>query len=265
VRTSLPWYKKAVDYNHAAASSALDKLANSSAEHAYAIAQLCGNDPKAIFYYMSAVKKDHPGATAQMMRLANTSNKEAQYALGYEYYQKRKGSAIEAVKLCMKAAQKKHPEALQFMQKTTFTPDACLEIARIYEKGVTGIFRNITRAIEFYTKAGTAEAHLYLAEMYQVDQIEVPLNLEISWQHYLAAAKLGSTTALRPLERMAEEMRSNRKMELAALFKSLGMNYHAKTLEWYKKAEKVGNAAAKRALIDFPQQPFYNRTQPYKL
>jgi TPR repeat protein len=249
---ALSWYKKSVDKGYAPANTVLQELANSTPQQAYDIGLLYEKDvspniSQALRYYMMAAKKEHAASKNKIESLATSGNVEALYVWGYEYYHQHKGNTLEAVKWCVRAAEKNYTQAVNYINNTAFSADIYLRIAGIYETG-EGITKNITRAAEFLTKAsnaGKAEANFKLGQWYENgNPPSIAKDLKKASQYYLKAAQQNYPGALAALERLVNTTSDAQlEFEIGNLYQNVVKNIST-SLTWYKKAADKNHTQA---------------------
>jgi TPR repeat protein len=242
---AIKWYFRAVKQQFSGASSRIWNIANSNSEFAYIVAQCyekgleaIKNTLMAFAYYAISARQDHSEAKEYLERMALSGDPDAQYNFGY-YYHRHKKNVWEAILWCMKAGEQGHTKALEYLT-TVFRVDIYLKIAKTYETGEDGLHKNITRALEFYTKASDLKdkrATLYLAHFYQVDHAGIEKNLEQAFKNYMKAVKLGCQDAWVPLERLGEEMSAKQQLELSHLYRSFSNDERASY--WCSKAKEI--------------------------
>lgn len=188
---------------------------------------------QAFSYYACAARQCHPSAKAHLEQLAHSGNAQAQFALGYEYYQETAQHTLDAVYWCVCAAIQEHEQALSYLYNTQFDAEIYFKIAHQYESAK----QNLTMAIEFYVKAielNHKNAAMQLACFYLIDHGEIKKDKNKAFSYYLKAATLGQLDALIPLERLCEEMGAQEQSALADFYRSI-RNYE-KAAYWTTKA-----------------------------
>lgn len=88
---------------------------------------------------------------------------------------------------------------------------------------------------------------LSVANFYQTASLDNTPNNNLSFLYYIRAANLGALEALAPLERLCEEMNSDRQLELAMVFKNIFCDYQ-KSILWQSKAEETKEVDIKDGL-----------------
>ncbi len=253
---ALKWFKRAEDNGNTKASAQLEQIISPSPLYTYELGKLYegnagekANLPKALNLYLVAARKNHAEARKQLEAIAARGDAQTQYMLGYEYYHSTKDFA-KAVEWCMRAAEKKHKQATDYLTKTTFGVDIYLKIARTYDLGTEGIARNTKRAVEFYVKADalkSKDAAFRLGQLYEEDGKDLEKDIQKACQYYLKAAQLGHKDALLALERLVLMLgHSDWEFKLGELYQKLKNVPTA--LEWYKKAADKGYAPAEAAI-----------------
>lgn len=217
----------------------LERLANLDSEFAYFLAQAYegGTDGfsqdrlKSYHYYALAARQNHTEAKKQLEQLAS-SNPDAQYVLGRHYYAE-KDLILEAAHWCVYAEIQEHKLALKYLTETNFSGLICLDIAGQYERDQSNPARSAKRALEFISKAANKlkdkEVMLQLAQRYQLDQISTKKDLNLAFEYYIKAAKLGDLEALIPLERLVEGMDAQKQLALSRLYGTFFHNIPKKT------------------------------------
>ena len=212
-----------------AAIHELERLAAMSPNVAFSLAQLYEHGTiaavptdakKAYLYYIQAALQAHVEAKSYLEKLIASGDADVQYLFGIEYLLK-KGSLVEAVKLCVKAEMQGHAAALAYLTNTKFTVDVCLQIAEQYALDSENLSRSMPRAVEFYLRAselGSKEATMKLAELYEFGSVGILIDLNKAFDYYMKAAKMGQRDALAPLERLGEGMSVERQMELSSAY-----------------------------------------------
>jgi TPR repeat protein len=147
----------------------------------------------------------------------------------------------------VKAAEKNHPQALHYINKTTFPADVYLKIAKMYETGES-VVKNITRALEFLLKASdasNAEASFKLGQWYESgSQPGVSKDVKKAAQYYLRAAKQSYPGALPALENVSQSLKDAQlEYEVGYIYHTINKNIST-ALSWYKKtADKAHQPA----------------------
>lgn len=200
---ALIWYTKSAVKGHAKALSTLQRLAAQDPKFAYDIGKLYEPDiHTALKYYLMASQRENIDAQKRLEQLALTGNVDAQYCLGFDYYSQYKKNILEGVKWCMKAAEKNHLLAINYVTKTVFPADIYLKMAQWYELG-DQVSVNMTRSLEFYIKASDAGD---LNASYQLGFLEEqkPIkDLDKAIVYYAKAMQGGHILAKTSLERIA--------------------------------------------------------------
>ena len=244
---ALTCFKHLAGKNIKEASIELSKLTSSNPEYAYIVAKLYEHDlqtkdhlKKACDYYAIAVKRDHEASCKALNALAAAGNSEAQYILGFEYYNNCKGQLNEAINWCMQAAEQQHPQAIAYLFETRFSVEHYLLIARKYDHG-NDVSRNMAFAMAFYEKASllkNREAAFRLGQLYQIDHDKIHKDNIRSFHFYLQAAQFGHFEALDPLDRLADEMSTKNQLELSQIYANFFHNPE-KANYWKEKAKEV--------------------------
>jgi len=216
---ALQWYLHTAERNLRNVESAIQKQPKLAIEMArsYEIGHLVAYDQqKAFQYYALAARSGHTEAKATLESAAVAGTVSAQYALGRHYF-KHLGETSTAVHWCARAAEQGHTEADAYLNKTSFSAEVYVTLARLYERGSEGVGCNDAKAVMFYRKAGALNhtpALLRLGEWYQVDHPHQAKNLSQAFQCYQRAADLGCEQALPALWRLAQNRKAWQKQLL---------------------------------------------------
>jgi TPR repeat protein len=103
---------------------------------------------KAILFYSYTLKQQDSIALQALQTYAQKNIASAEYVLAIEYYHKR-GELLTAAKHCMRAAEKGHQPAQNYLKTTQFNAIDSLSLAQEYHYGYT-VSINFTMAHDFY-------------------------------------------------------------------------------------------------------------------
>lgn len=253
---ALPWYKMAADSNEEAAGKKLKELSQENAENAYAIGmfyqasdQTENAIAKAIEFYALALPSLHDKAQQQMEAVAASGNSEAQYILGVVYYHKTLKDDATAVKWCLKAAEKQHAKALEFLTTTQFSDRLFHSIATEYERG-GHVARNVRKAIQYYEKAAITYplSNYCLGQIYEKGAGDINVDKGRAISYYLKAASQQHLEALKAAEPLVLEQKdANLVFHIAEIYVGIFANA-LEALPWYKIAIESGHLQARTKL-----------------
>lgn len=200
--------------------------------------EIASDQKQAFKYYACAALQNHPDAKTHLEQLARSGNPQAQFALGHEYY-RFIPNTLDTVYWCTSAAIQEHEQALSYLSNTQLDATIYFKIALQFEAAEMNPRENLTRAIEFYTKAmalNHKDAAMQLGRFYLVDHGEIKKNPEKAFSCLMKATTLGHPDSLNPLETLADEMGSQAQFALADFYRSR-LN-HEKAAYWKTKASE---------------------------
>ena len=205
-------------------------LVFSNPDYAYQVAQLYekeGNLEKAFRCYAIAMVKNHEASHEILKSKLTLNDSEAQYAIGYYYYDSihQKENAIN---WCLLAAEQQHKKAINYLFNTKFAAEHYFYIAQKYEQG-NQISKNLRSSIEFYKKACALDhkdAALRLGQLSQLNCNDsddfkdlIEKSDQSTFDYYLIAAKQKDKSALEAMVKIANGSNSNTfKLCLANLY-----------------------------------------------
>lgn len=276
---ALSWYWQAAQQGYQAADARLRELSLLDPEFAYEVAITYDQEEassendrqKALYYYAVAYRLGHAEAEFKLKMMVELEDPGAQYALGYHYYHANK-QWKEAAYWCMKAAEKNHPDAKQYLRTTDFPVDVLCGIAFQYANGSDDVKKDTNQAITFYKKSlekGYQKADLEIAYLYEANDNRSQANKEYAVMHYLDAAKHGSKEAVTALKRLSQEVISSRwQQTIGDFFNARGAN-SLEAAHSYELAAQSGNHTAKIKLeqtknttVKLPSASFFKTKLP---
>jgi TPR repeat protein len=241
--SALQCFKSLADKGDKQALAQMNTMTKQDTECIYLLAKLYEEEKdslqKAYSHYAVAACKNHTASLDHLHAVANSGNMIAQCVLGSEYYH-CKHQWHEAIAWCMLAAEKDYLPAVSYLTETQFSADIYKMIAKKYERGEE-VKQNSHTALIFYEKAYSLEdqeAAFYLGQFYQVNHPGVQKEISLAFHFYLQAANYGSQDALRPLERLGDEVSAENQLALSQLYGTFFHN-REKADYWCSKAVEV--------------------------
>ena len=198
----------------------LEFFANRDAKKAHIIGKLYENDNSsnlkdACKYYVIALQKNDKDSYDSLSSLAIKGYSEAQYIIGVKFYHTKQNVA-RAIDWCLRAAEQKHAQAINYLLDTPFSVEHYLRIAKAYQNGCD-VQKNIVYAVTFYEKASVLnsnEAILCLAQLYHPTLLSQELRLpkpclQKSFSYFSILAKQKDETALKAVQDIVERADDN--------------------------------------------------------
>ncbi|HLD16258.1 MAG TPA: hypothetical protein VJB02_00880 [Coxiellaceae bacterium] len=252
------WYKSAMDKGREEAASEMRAIAGRDAVFAYHVAQtyeaVVEREERrsplpieqyriALTYYVMAVRNGHVQARELIQSKALEGDVDAEYALGYLYFNYDHDHQSAAIWL-MKAAEKGHEKALQHLTRNAYDVEAYLEIARRYEVG-EGVAANIERAIHFYTKLYELKhprMALKLGQLYELYCEGGDAAVEKACRYYIEVVTNGQREVLAALCVLAEGASPDVQLAIADLLESPALHDQLSAEEWRVRAGRSTGA-----------------------
>jgi TPR repeat protein len=235
IARAIEFYTKSSELGFSPASYRLGQLyENLSSESQAELIQACE-------YYALAIRQNHPDAKKALKRLASNENPEAQYLLA-NHFNQEKNKPHKALEWFIKADLNQHPEATKHLNERKFDAETYLRMAQQYEIDKTHLRENIPKAVGFYEKAfklRNNKAAFALGHFFQLDHPGIKNNPERAFDYYLEAAKLGHHEVFPVLDRLGEEMNTERQKKLSLMYSSFNNSY--KAAYWQNKAAEVAS------------------------
>lgn len=129
-------------------------------------------------------------------------------------------------------------EQVATLMNTVSSESVCVTVAKAYEQ--TSSTQEILTLLSSAVALKDKTAALDLGQRYQINSESLDLNA--SFDAYLEAVKLGEEEALVPLERLAQRVSAEKKLELSTVYQSLFHN-DEKAAYWRSKSMEQSNSS----------------------
>lgn len=143
-------------------------------------------------------------------------------------------------------------KAILYLDQADISAPNFLRFAKAYDDG-KGVEKNIKAACHFYEKASplrNKEVAFRLGQLFQVALSDREKDAARAFLYYLQAAKLGHADALRPLERLGEEVKADDQLALSRFYESSSIFRNLeKASYWRRKHDEVQDDMAQFSLL----------------